>query len=245
MKITILYKNNNYSIEVTPETQIRELRKIIEKEIGLEWCRQRHELQVDGKKVVLEVDKYIKDYEIKEGTEVFMKDLGKQLPFRYVYIWEYTGPLVLYVLTFIFALLSGQQLYLVHYCALLMWVIHYVKRILETIFIHEFGDMTMPVFNIYKNCTYYWGFGLAVGINVNFFKGEVCHIMIFAGLILAFIAMACNGYCHYLLKCLRRKGTQEWLIPHGFLFEYITCPNYFCEIMTWFFFRYRINTATC
>merc|ERR1712045_622509 len=38
------------------------------------------------------------------------------------------------------------------------WSFHYAKRLLETIFVHRFSNATMPLGNLFKNCSYYWGF---------------------------------------------------------------------------------------
>jgi len=44
-----------------------------------------------------------------------------------------------------------------------MFIGHYVKRELETIFVHRFSNDTMPFFNVFKNSAHYWvlsGFGI-------------------------------------------------------------------------------------
>lgn len=42
-----------------------------------------------------------------------------------------------------------------------MVLFHYIKREIETIFVHRFGNDTMPWTNILKNSLHYWGiFGI-------------------------------------------------------------------------------------
>ena len=64
---------------------------------------------------------------------------------------EYAGPLFIW-------LLFHKPL---NSLSTIMWIFHFVKRELETLFVHKFSNDTMPRFNMFKNCSYYWAFALA------------------------------------------------------------------------------------
>ena len=52
----------------------------------------------------------------------------------------------------------------------------------------------------------------------------------------------CNFRCHVILANLRPPGQKGYVIPHGFLFEYITCPNYTMECVGWVLFTIATST---
>jgi len=208
-------------------------------------CRQR--LEVPGQKdpIVLDDVTKLSEYvsEGQELVEVVFKDLGPQIAFRPVYLAEYFGPWVIYAL-FALRILpvygdkASIKLNVCQTVGFFLWMTHYTKRLLETIFVHEFGTLTMPVRNLFKNCLYYWGFAAAVGYNVNIpNENELASWHLYLGFPWFCGFMLLNFMCHLRLKYMRRPGCNDFVIPHGGLFEYITCPNYFCEIMTWFGFN--------
>ena len=61
------------------------------------------------------------------------------------------------------------------------------------------------------------------------------------GLFIFFIALVSNIISDSILRNLRKPGDNKYYIPKGFLFEYVSCPNYFCEICEWFGFSVATN----
>jgi hypothetical protein len=47
------------------------------------------------------------------------------------------------------------------------WGFHFVKRIVETHFVHTFSRDTMGLYFLIRNCVYYWIFGIYIGYYVN------------------------------------------------------------------------------
>ncbi|MCA9611606.1 MAG: DUF1295 domain-containing protein, partial [Myxococcales bacterium] len=47
---------------------------------------------------------------------------------------------------------------------------------------------------------------------------------------------AINHHADHVLRNLRKPGETGYKIPHGGLYRFISCPNYFGEIVEWFGF---------
>uniref|UniRef100_A0A8C3DST7 3-oxo-5-alpha-steroid 4-dehydrogenase C-terminal domain-containing protein n=1 Tax=Corvus moneduloides TaxID=1196302 RepID=A0A8C3DST7_CORMO len=96
---------------------------------------------------------------------LYFKDLGPQIGWTTVFLIEYTGPLFIYFLfyfrmTFVYGLDERftSSPHPVVNLACICHSFHYIKRLIETVFVHRFSRGTMPLRNIVKNCLYYWGF---------------------------------------------------------------------------------------
>ena len=81
-------------------------------------------------------------------------------------MFEYAGPLVIMLIlgmqpSFIYGSAPKHMTEQAR-LAVIAWVLHYAKRLFETFFVHKFSHGTMPITNLYKNCTYYWGYALFV-----------------------------------------------------------------------------------
>ncbi|GAQ08224.1 putative enoyl reductase C646.07c [Aspergillus lentulus] len=189
----------------------------------------------------------VNDIGLRDQSVVHVKDLGPQIAWRTVFIIEYLGPLLIHPL-FLFPLRpyiyynfdkplpepSDLQLLI---CGLL--TVHFVKRELETLFVHRFSNATMPVRHIFRNSAHYWvlaGFNIAYWI----FRPDAAAAtnkpnpaLLYSGLALFVFGELANLNTHLVLRDLRRPGTTERGIPSGFGFNLVTCPNYLFEIIAW------------
>lgn len=210
----------------------------------------------DGKK--------LSEFGVGYGDVVLFKDLGPQISYQAVFFWEYFGPLMVYVPFYFYR----EEIYGRFFgfsakeCAkpfgraqtLALWFhsAHYAKRIFETFFVHSFSRATMPIFNLIRNCGYYWTFAGLMSYFINHPRytspGER---QVTIGFVLSALFQLGNFRCHVIQKRLRSSGGSssssssetKYVIPSGFLFDYVTCANYCCEIYQWLGFNIATQTA--
>src|SRR4030042_1623811 len=53
------------------------------------------------------------------------------------------------------------------------------------------------------------------------------------GALIFFAGFAINKYSDHVLRNMRKPGESGYSIPSGGLFEYVSCPNYLGEMITW------------
>ena len=195
-----------------------------------------------------------KDHGLKNGDTVVFKDLGPQVPYAVVFLAEYAGPMLCYLpfyffRTEIYGDLLGMKgaakpLLQVQFLAMVVHTVHYLKRILETIFVHQFSHATMPIFNLFKNCSYYWGFAAFMSYFINHPQyTPVSETQMLAGFALSAVAQLGNLHCHLYQASLRSDGSKAYKEPKGGLFKYVTCANYACEIYQWIGFNIATQSA--
>lgn len=124
--------------------------------------------------------------------------------------------------------------------AAICWTIHYAKRIYETLFVHRFSHATMPLRNLFKNCSYYWLFTMYVAYHVNHPlytpPNSLCSLL---GLGMFAVCELGNLSIHLALRNLRPPGTNVRKIPVATsnpftaLFNFVSCPNYTYEVGSW------------
>jgi len=215
--------------------------------------RQAVRLEVRGK--TLKDSDTLKGLGLQNGSKVYVKDLGPQIGWSTVFLCEYAGPLFTYLLFYIRpSIIYGQNAADQPYAhvvnvAALCWSFHYAKRLYETVFVHRFSHATMPIMNLFKNCSYYWGFAAFVSYHVNHPKYTVpCLCQAYLGLAIFALCEIGNYGVHVALRNLRPPGTKERRIPvptsNSFtkLFDFVSCPNYTYEIGSWIGFTLLTST---
>jgi protein-S-isoprenylcysteine O-methyltransferase Ste14 len=53
------------------------------------------------------------------------------------------------------------------------------------------------------------------------------------GILLFILGFVINKSADEKLRSLRQKNPSEYVIPRGWLFEYVSCPHYLGEIIEW------------
>lgn len=230
------------SIAVNSDTTVKLIKKEITKISNISVERQSVRADIKGKDI--KDDCNIEN--LNSTRKVFVKDLGPQIGWKTVFILEYAGPLVIYALSSCRPWIlygnqaKGTELSISAKVALICWSAHYLKRLLETIFVHRFSHGTMPILNLFKNCGYYWGFSLYVAYHINhplFTPPPMAQQLIGLGLFV--ICELGNLSIHILLRNLRPVGStiRRIPVPNSLpltnLFNFVSCPNYTYEFGAW------------
>lgn len=237
---------------LTPNTTVMDVKRQVYR-TQPKLYPDRQALKSDPKAKALKDESTLGDLRLQSGDRLYLKDLGPQIGWKTVFLVEYFGPLALYLLTVTRpSWMYGQYARRHHMdiavrVAAACWTIHYVKRLLETLFVHRFSHGTMPIANLFKNCSYYWLFGLYIGYYVNhplYTPPALGPLQVYGGLAAFLFAELGNLSIHIALRNLRPPGTKERRIPvptgnpFTMLFDLVSCPNYTYEVMAWASFTF-------
>uniref|UniRef100_A0A3B5AZE6 Very-long-chain enoyl-CoA reductase-like n=1 Tax=Stegastes partitus TaxID=144197 RepID=A0A3B5AZE6_9TELE len=191
-------------------------------------------------------DEILQNLPVGTTATMYFRDLGPQLSWTMVFLAEYIGPLLTYLLFYFrvpyiyshrHAFTSSP--YPVVTLACVCHTFHYMKRLIETIFVHRFSHGTMPLRTIVKNCAYYWGFSawLAYYINHPLYTPP-CELAATNTHIVVMCELG-NFSIHLTLNNLRGDGSKgrKFPVPNKnpftWLFFFVSCPNYTYEVGAW------------
>ncbi|CAG0881876.1 unnamed protein product [Darwinula stevensoni] len=159
--------------QVAAKNTVRELKERIHSEKPHLYL-DRQEIRLAKRGKGLDEKKTLEELGILSGTKLFLKDLGPQVGYRTVFLAEYAGPLFIYLIFYMRpSLIYNAELAAKFPVTTTMniaagcWCGHYLKRLWESVFVHRFSHATMPIKNLFRNCSYYWGFAAYVAYYVN------------------------------------------------------------------------------
>ncbi|KAL7055902.1 hypothetical protein AAHC03_023070 [Spirometra sp. Aus1] len=202
-------------------------------------------------------------------VQIYFKDLGPQVSWTTVFYAEYAVPPIVYAVLWLL-----RQNWMVPYTQVCPWlhvnfppintyvglrtlaaacfIGHFIKRELETAFVHRFSHATMPLRNLFKNCSFYWLFGLFIAYFTNHHLYTFPSFgmpQVYFGLGTFLFGELGNFSCHIALRNLRPPGSTVRRIPQPvawspftYLFHLVACPNYTYEVISWVGFTIMTQT---
>uniref|UniRef100_A0AAY4BYQ0 Steroid 5-alpha reductase C-terminal domain-containing protein n=1 Tax=Denticeps clupeoides TaxID=299321 RepID=A0AAY4BYQ0_9TELE len=213
------------------------------------WYPARQSLCLDPKAKSLKDEDILQQLPVGTTATFYFRDLGAQITWAKVFLAECAGPLFIYLmfyfrLPFIYAPkydFTTSKHWVVH-LACICHSFHYVKRILENMFVHRLSPGTMPLRNIFKNCSYYWLFAAWMAYYINHplyttpYYGQQ---QVKAALIIFLFCQLGNFSIHVALRNLRQPGSKVKKIPYPtknpftWIFMVVSCPHYTYECGSW------------
>lgn len=107
---------------------------------------------------------------------------------------------------------------------------HFVKRLLESWFLHKYSGSTNPLSAGFVASFYSLTSFTPAYIN----RQPIADLgpSVYTGIGIFLIGETLNFAHHKILAGLRTN--REYVIPHGGLFDRVVCPHYLFEIVSWF-----------
>lgn len=140
------------------------------------------------------------------------------------------------VLTILVVTVPGGRVTAVTVAFLVLWELHYLHRTFLFPFLLRGAGRRTPwsvvgmamVFNLVNGC--FNGSHLATA---EYASSWLRSPRFLAGAALFLAGFAVNIHADSVLRNLRKPGETGYKIPHGGLYRFVSCPNYFGEVLEW------------
>jgi len=166
---------------------------------------------------------------------------SKGIPSRTGWSIIYCIAITTHIICFILYLITGGYFNYYHGAYFLANLVHFLRRLFESLFIHKYSAAMDWKVVINVSLVYF-----AIGASAWFWIIPIrSHELIdsilsrpyfWIGLVICPVGQFINSYHHYLLSALRKEGELRYKVPYGGLFEYVSCPHYLGELLTFFGF---------
>ncbi|XP_052355306.1 very-long-chain enoyl-CoA reductase-like [Oncorhynchus keta] len=235
--------------KVEPHVTIGDIKRLFHKSYQ-QLYPARQDLKLDPKGKSLKDDDVLQNLPVGTTATMYFRDLGPQIGWTMVFLAEYIGPLFIYLLfyfrvPYIYsqqdAFTSSSNSVVTLACA--CHTCHYIKRLIETVFVHRFSYGTVPLRTTVRSCVYYWTFSAWVAFYINhplYTPPSYGDMQVNYALAIFVLCEAGNFSIHVALNNLKaeggpkcRKFPRPTKNPFTWLFFLVSCPNYTYEVGAW------------
>lgn len=145
------------------------------------------------------------------------------------------APVMIVLLFFVFTHLENQSA--VTFTLIAAFMFHYINRTFIFPFRIRTTGKKMPLIIVFSAI----GFNLVNGFSLGYYFAHFAAYSsnyfttpnFIIGALLFIVGVYINWKADTLLINLRKPGETSYVIPTGWLFDYISCPNLFGEIVEW------------
>ncbi|XP_004616511.2 trans-2,3-enoyl-CoA reductase-like [Sorex araneus] len=188
---------------------------------------------------------------------LYFTDLGPQVKWTTVFLTEYTGPLLIYLIFYLrtpyiydIKESSRRLRHPVVHLACFCHCIHYIRYILETLFVHKVSAGHSPLKNLIKGCAFYWGFTTWIAYYINhpqYTPPSFGNRQITVSAINFLVCEAGNHFINVVLSHSKHTGNNACFPspncnPFTWILFLVSCPNYTYEIGSWISFTVMTQT---
>jgi 3-oxo-5-alpha-steroid 4-dehydrogenase 1 len=166
------------------------------------------------------------------------KGWGPAVSARVAWIVMELPAVVVIALCAVGAAVSGRELRLVPLIFLALWQVHYLYRTFVFPLLMRGGGKRFPVLLVLFAMIFNTANGFVNGYNL-FLSGRaypltwLLDLRFLGGLALFVFGLCVHAFSDRSLRRLRQANEVGYSIPRGGLFEYVSAPNYFGEIVQW------------
>ena len=120
---------------------------------------------------------------------------------------------------------------------LILWLTHYLQRTFVYPFSQSGREKPYPLIIVSMALIFNCFNGFANGFGVfhlyNYSSSWLFTWQFISGIIIFITGFIINKTADEKLRVFRKRSPEEYVIPHGWLFNYISSPHYFGEIIEW------------
>ncbi|XP_015717061.1 trans-2,3-enoyl-CoA reductase-like isoform X2 [Coturnix japonica] len=217
-----------------------------------QWYPSRVGLQLERNGPYLKDSVNIQSLAASSIITLYFTDLGQQF-----FLTEYTGPLLIYLLFYIRLSTIYDQVestknfrHPVVHLACFCHCLHYIRHLLETLFVHKFSGGHTPLKNMIKGCAFYWGFTSWIAYYINhprYTPPSFGHRQVSLAALAFLMCEAGNHFINVALAHQNHSGNKACFPsptynPFTWLFLLVSCPNYTYEVGSWISFTVMTQT---